>query len=428
MAIDIIKNNKKSLFILILLSIFFYRSPHIFLNGRFMAEEGSIYFANAYSNNFFYSLFFVDFKSGYFNFWANISGIISNFFPLKIAPLISNYLSLIPKFLIIYFILFDRSYFTNTYQYKILLCLLIFIAPQNVPEIWLNSINSQIFFCILAFILIFKINDEKKINYFELLLISTAGLTGIYSCILAPIFFFKYLTYKKVQDKLNFITISMCAIIQIIIILYSKYKNLIASGKLHSIDLDLFHNFLYNTVIKSFLGTYLSKFFYFKLDLGPNNTVLILMILCVIFLFFLIKFLKKNIFLKKDEKFIFISILFAFFATSLIVLVGATSQYVGGRYAVLPSLYLLSLFLFLFKISINLNIRYFFLMLLILSISTGAYEFRPVSKYAKYQYIRFLDCINCPNWSEEVSKYYKDNSYQLKIWPYPRKTMTLSSF
>ncbi len=428
MAIDIIKNNKKSLFILILLSIFFYRSPHIFLNGRFMAEEGSIYFANAYSHNFFYSLFFVDFKSGYFNFWANLSGIISNFFPLKIAPLISNYLSLIPKFLIIYYILFERSYFTNTFQYKIFLCLLIFIAPQNVPEIWLNSINSQIFFCVLAFILTFKINDGKKINYFELLLISTAGLSGIYSCILTPIFFFKYLTYKKVQDWLNFVSISICTIIQIVIISYSKYKNLIASGKLHSIDLDLFYNFLYNTTVKSFLGTYLSKFFYFKIDLGANYTVLILMILFVIFIYFLINFFKKKIFLKKDEKFILISILFAFFVTSLIVLVGATSQYVGGRYAVLPSIYLLSLFLLLFKILISFKIRYFFLMLLIFSISAGAYEFRPVSKYAKYQYIRFLDCINCPNWSEEVLKYYKDNSYRLKIWPYPRKTMTLSSF
>ena len=32
-----------------------------------MAEEGSLYFVNAYKFSFFYSLFFVDFNSGYLN-------------------------------------------------------------------------------------------------------------------------------------------------------------------------------------------------------------------------------------------------------------------------------------------------------------------------------------------------------------------------
>ena len=64
-----------------------------------MAEEGAIYFANAYKFGFFYSLIFVDFNSGYLNLWANISGIFSNLFSLSLAPLISNYLALIPKIL-----------------------------------------------------------------------------------------------------------------------------------------------------------------------------------------------------------------------------------------------------------------------------------------------------------------------------------------
>ena len=342
-----------------------------------MAEEGSIFFANAYKYDFFHSLLFIDFKSGYFNFWANISGIISNFFPLKVAPLISNYLAILPKILIIYFIFYRRSYFTNKFEYKLILCLIVFISPQNVPEIWLNSINSQI--------------------------------------------------YKKIQDKFNFIIITVCTFIQLIIVLYSKYQNLIASGKLHSINLDLIYNFLYNTSIKSFLGTYFSKFIYFKLDLGVNFSVLLLMAAGFISLSLFVNFFKKNILLNKDEKFILITILYSFFATSIIVLVGATFQYVGGRYAVLPSLYLLCLFLFLFKILVGFKLRLLFLIMLIFSITTGAYEFRPVSKYSKYNYIKFLDCIKCPNWSDEVSKYESNKNYRLKIWPYPRKTMTLSS-
>ena len=101
MLINFIDKRKKEIFFLTLLVIFFYRSPYIFLNGRFMAEEGSLYFANAYKFGFLYSLLFVDFTSGYLNLWANIAGIISNLFDLKVAPLVSNYVSLIPKIFII---------------------------------------------------------------------------------------------------------------------------------------------------------------------------------------------------------------------------------------------------------------------------------------------------------------------------------------
>lgn len=113
MFIHFIDKRKKEIFFIILLLIFFYRSPFIFLNGRFMAEEGQIFFANAYRYSFIYSLFYVDFISGYLNLWANLSGIVSNFFELNLAPLISNYLSLFPKILIIFHILYSKSIFTE---------------------------------------------------------------------------------------------------------------------------------------------------------------------------------------------------------------------------------------------------------------------------------------------------------------------------
>jgi hypothetical protein len=75
-----------------------------------MAEEGNVFFKYAYLNNFFYTLFFIDFFSGYMNLWANISAIISNLFPLKFSPLISNYLSLIPKFLIIFYTILKKIF------------------------------------------------------------------------------------------------------------------------------------------------------------------------------------------------------------------------------------------------------------------------------------------------------------------------------
>ena len=56
-----------------------------------------------------------------------------------------------------------------------------------------------------------------------------------------------------------------------------------------------------------------------------------------------------------------------------------------------------------------------------MSILSGAYEFKNNNKYKKY-----LICMDCPNWSSEVEKFSKDNNYNIKIWPYPQKSMKLN--
>ena len=53
------------LFIIVLIS--FYRSPYIFLNSRFAAEEGFSFFEYVWENGFFKGLFFFDNFAGYFN-------------------------------------------------------------------------------------------------------------------------------------------------------------------------------------------------------------------------------------------------------------------------------------------------------------------------------------------------------------------------
>ena len=389
-----------------------------------MAEEGSVYFANAYKFGFMYSIIFVDFKSGYLNLWANISGIISNIFDLKIAPLISNYLALIPKLLIIYVALFCNSFLLKKLEHKFLFCLLVFLSPLNVPEIWMNSINSQIFFSILAFTIIFINFNDRSINNFYLIL---AGLTGIYSCILTPLYFFKYYIYRIKQDFLHFIILSCCSIVQFSLILYGKFSNLIFSGKIHPIDFDIIINYIYNVFVKAFFGTSLTKYIYFNyLKIDLNIIVYTIISIFLIFSFFIFFLLKEKININSENRFAIFSSLYALIATSLIVMSGATGEYVGGRYAALPSFYLLSFILIIYKLFDYFSLRLFFLSLLLISIFSGMYEFRPPTKNVKYQYIRYLDCINCPNWKNEIENFKRDNNYLLKIWPYPQKVMNLS--
>src|SRR5210317_888994 len=93
-----LKKNFRIIFILFLILLIFYRSPYIFLNGRFIAEEGSWWFSNVFANGPLSGLFYIYWCSIYFNFWANISSVLAYFFPLEMAPLITVYMAFIVKF------------------------------------------------------------------------------------------------------------------------------------------------------------------------------------------------------------------------------------------------------------------------------------------------------------------------------------------
>jgi hypothetical protein len=424
MFLSILKKKRREIFIFFLLALLFYRSPHIFLNGRFMAEEGSIFFKFAYLNNFFDTLFFIDFFSGYINLWANISAIISNLFPLKFSPLISNYLSLIPKFLIIFYAIYKKNIFIDNFYYQIIFILIIFISPLNVPEIWMNSINSQIFFAIIVFFLIFLKYDKSKYYRVNAFILVIAGLTGFYSCIFFPIYFLKFIYHKTKQDFLNFIILSICTFLQLTVVTYSKFSNALYEGKLHLINSELMINYVYNVIIKSFLGTDLTKYIYYNF-LNNINLIFLSMVIVILLIAILILNLNnlKNINLKKknyqENNFILITILYSFIATSFLVLIGGVGDYVGGRYAALPSFYFLVFFIFIHKFSKKSLLKYLSLILLTSSIFFGGISF----KDNDYSY--YLECKGCPNWFDEVKKFNQDNTYLIKIWPYPRKTMQL---
>lgn len=407
----------REIFILFLLSLIFYRSPFIFLNGRFMAEEGSIFFSNAFNLSFFKSLTFVDFNSGYLNLWANIAGILATFVQLDYAPLLTVYLSLVPKLLIFYYIIYWKSFLFNSLANKFVGCLIFLVTPAIVAEVWANNINSQLFFCLLMVVFCFIDFSKKKLNFFTIISVFLSGLSGLYSTILTPIFFYKYKKFKQEQDKYNFYIIFLCLIIQIFLVLYAKLNNLVYSGKIHPINLELIINFFYNVFFKSIFGMQL-KLIIGLFNFNPIYFLLIIFILLGFFLYYLLKeykhFLTKNYYVS-------ISLLYAFLSISFFVMVGGVGNYVGGRYALVSSIIFLLIFLHLSNLFSKINIKYLFYIPLIFSIIFGLYEYKNNNKY-----FEFLECVNCPDWKKEVQKWNADSNYRLKIWPYTmHKSMSL---
>ena len=132
----------------------------------------------------------------------------------------------------------------------------------------------------------------------------------------------------------------------------------------------------------------------------------------------MIVYLSKNLKSFKKDK-IFIILLMLFILNSLFAFFGSKMLEVQGRYEVVPAIILILSIYRLSQITEKIN-KFFCLTIIIISISAGFYEFKNNNKFSHY-----LVCINCPDWKKEVSKWKKNKTYLLEIWPYGRKKMRL---
>ena len=220
------------------------------MHGRFVAEEGSFFFKNSYENSVLYGLFQIHFGSGYFNFWANICTVIATIPKLEYAPLVTVYLNLILKIFFVYFIFRSDSLILKNLFYKYLFALILIVSPASVAEVWLNSINAQVYFGIFT-IIIFFIDFSKKneIHKYSIYILLLSGLTTLYTCVLTPFFYIKYKIYKNKFDLKNFFILLATTIVQGSIFIYSKISNLAAVGLRYELSIEKVINFYYNVVV-----------------------------------------------------------------------------------------------------------------------------------------------------------------------------------
>ena len=119
------------------------------------------------------------------------------------------------------------------------------------------------------------------------------------------------------------------------------------------IDTEILINYVYNVLVKVFIGTPLTKYIYYNylnLDLLLLSIIIIVFFVTIIFMLFIDYLNNNKKIINLDDKFIILSLLFVLITTSLIVMIGAIDQKVGGRYSAVPSFYTLCLVLTLLNI------------------------------------------------------------------------------
>ena len=132
------------------------------------------------------------------------------------------------------------------------------------------------------------------------------------------------------------------------------------------------------------------------------------------FLSFIVFFYKD---ISKDNVLVYLIIFFI--VQSSLAVYASKGMQVQGRYALIPGILLIFVVLRLYNLK-NSILKFISISFISLSIITGLYEYKYNNKYP-----HFLICIDCPEWKEEVKIWKVNQSYELKIWDYPRKKMEL---
>jgi hypothetical protein len=409
---NLLKVKKKYIFLFLLIGIIFYRSPFILIEGRFMAEEGAIWFRHVFLYGNFNTLIFFYNMSGYLNLWMNIVAIFSNIPPIDYAPLISVYCALLVLIYIFVYIIFSTSSLLINFRIKCIGCIIILLSPVMTPEVWLSPQNSMSYFGVLTFLILFEKKDSLNFKKINPLILFLSGLSGPYSFVLWPLYYLKYFISKNRYDLINFLVIFACFVFQSLIFIYLKNLDLVAPNRFY-LTYEKIINFIYNAPLKAFFGREFLQILISILNI--KFAKIALLILTLLLLLLLIHILIK----KKDH---ILNVIFAaFLIETILVLWGsAYKDFAGGRYSVVPGIIILFMTVRLFLIFKYSYYQYIFRVILIFSLTSGFLEFRYLNLYPN-----FLSCINCPIWKEEISIWKKDKKYLIKIWPYPKVRVQL---
>lgn len=411
-------HHKKIIFLGIL-GLIFYRSPELFLYPRFWAEEATLYFKSIYENSFLEGLFFIPrYTAEYITLSVNIPlTLAAHFFPIEYAPTVSTYFSLLILLIPFGLILWGNSYIWDSTIKKILVCLIILLAPTSTEaEIWLNTINLQVYCGIISICILFEkidSNDLSKIKkWFYRLLLLFCGLSGPYTMFLSPVFLLKAWHEKSRESFWHFGIILAASIIQSTLFFTIRYLNMINPAKISHFDLVKAPIYLFNHhIMTPILGIWVrlgANVEDFMVTGKLQGTLLLIVSLATVITIFIILY-----FLTKNRTSIYrIILLIAFLSVSLLTSYASMHGVPAGRYAVIPGILFLLLLLDNIDFS-KFNLKSLFLLILLgLSLVMGFKSFN-----TKEYWMAYVE--GAPKWTDEIAQWKPNSDHLIASWPFP---------
>jgi hypothetical protein len=164
------------------------RRPDAIFHAQFWAEDGRIFFADAYNIGPWDSLF--QRFGGYFHAVPRIGAALALLAPLALAPLVLNLIAIAAQALPVCCLLSSRSSAWGSLRYRTFMCAL-YLALPNCRELGAIITNSQCVLSLSAFLLLVASPPRGRWSQtFDMLLFLLCGLSGPYCFFLAPIALF----------------------------------------------------------------------------------------------------------------------------------------------------------------------------------------------------------------------------------------------
>jgi hypothetical protein len=131
------------------------RAPALWSHPRFWAEEGAIYFADAFNLPWYDSLFAPHF--GYYSLFANGTALVAaRLAPLEHAPLVTLIAALAVQALPVALILLSRAPLWRSWASALTGVVMVSFLPISTAELWLNTINSQFYLALCTFLVLLE--------------------------------------------------------------------------------------------------------------------------------------------------------------------------------------------------------------------------------------------------------------------------------
>ena len=373
-----------------------FREPDLLMHPRLWAEEGCVFYQFALHNSVW--AIFTTAHVGYLTLFNSIvSALQAKVFSIEFAAIVSTYMGFLVQLIPVYIIAFTRHSFWDTPLKKIFCICIVIVA--TAPELSLNTTNSHFIFGLITFLIMILpatvlIGIQKHI--FRLFLF-IGGLTGPASMLFTPVFILKAWREKSKEKYIQAGVLSVCFVIQLIVILYAILYN----NTYHRLSKPHFTHTIYSFFVDNFSmlphtsTSYLHpSIFYLGISFGM-----------LMFVFYAYLFL-KNI----QNSDYFISLLSLVIVGTLSTL-GSLDMAGSPRYAYIPTcIFLMVLVSETFKTDHPKNkTRYIAPLVLILCLTTN-------SLYYKYG-MRNVYASGYPKWADEVAKWRTDNTYAPKVHP-----------
>jgi hypothetical protein len=170
------------------------RRPDAIFNAQFWAEDGKLWYADAYNHGALYSLLTPE--AGYYQTFSRLAAICSQGLPLEYAPIFFNILAISIQVVVAAFIVSPRLGRIVPMLYWRVVLAFIYLALPHSAEIYANVTNSQWHLALLAFLVIFAgPPGSKGARLFDIVAVGLSAFSGPLCLLLIPIAVLKY--YRK---------------------------------------------------------------------------------------------------------------------------------------------------------------------------------------------------------------------------------------